>query len=134
MAPARRPCSWASSCSYSASRPSVGLLALQTAAYKEVEPYPLDVLGAESEGMIGYLVEQELGNLLPYEQPIATILTQIQVDPLDPAFKHPSKPIGPIYTKSSAFMVLPSVCCVPGAKRAHRRPYAPGDCQTGWSG
>jgi carbamate kinase len=57
--------------------PQVGLLALQTAAYKEVEPYPLDVLGAESEGMIGYLIEQELGNLLPYEQPIATILTQV---------------------------------------------------------
>ncbi len=82
--------------------PQVGLLALQTAAYKEVEPYPLDVLGAESEGMIGYLIEQELGNLLPYEQPIATILTQIQVDPRDPAFKHPSKPIGPVYTKEEA--------------------------------
>ena len=67
--------------------PQVGLLALQTAAYREVEPYPLDVLGAESEGMIGYLIEQELGNVLPYEQPIATILTQIEVDPNDPAFK-----------------------------------------------
>ena len=48
--------------------PQVGLLALQSAAYTEVEPYPLDALGAQTEGMIGYLIEQELGNLLPYEQ------------------------------------------------------------------
>src|SRR5215467_8208940 len=77
--------------------PQVGLLALQTAAYREVKPYPLDMLGAESEGMIGYLIEQELGNVLPEEQPIVTILTQIEVDPNDPAFKKPSKPIGPVY-------------------------------------
>lgn len=82
--------------------PQVGLLALQTAAYTEVEPYSLDVLGAESEGMIGYLIEQELGNVLPYEQPIATILTQIEVDPNDPAFQKPSKPIGPVYTREEA--------------------------------
>jgi len=82
--------------------PQVGLLALQSAAYKDVDPYPLDVLGAESEGMIGYLIEQELGNLLPYEQPIATLLTQIEVDPCDPAFEKPSKPIGPIYTREEA--------------------------------
>jgi carbamate kinase len=82
--------------------PQVGLLALQSAAYKDVEPYPLDVLGAESEGMIGYLIEQELGNILPHEQPIATILTQFEVDPRDPAFQHPSKPIGPIYTREEA--------------------------------
>lgn len=82
--------------------PQVGLLALQSAAYTDVEPYPLDVLGAESEGMIGYLIEQELRNLLPYEQHIATILTQIEVDPHDPAFEKPSKPIGPIYTRTEA--------------------------------
>jgi carbamate kinase len=82
--------------------PQVGLLALQSAAYKDVEPYPLDVLGAESEGMIGYLIEQELGNILPYELPIATILTQIEVDPRDPAFQHPSKPIGPTYSREEA--------------------------------
>lgn len=82
--------------------PQVGLLALQSAAYKEVESYPLDVLGAESEGMIGYMIEQELGNVLPYEQPIATLLTQIEVDPHDPAFKQPSKPIGPVYTREEA--------------------------------
>ena len=82
--------------------PQVGLLALQSAAYKDVAPYPLDVLGAESEGMIGYLIEQELGNVLPYEQPIVTLLTQIEVDPHDPAFQQPGKPIGPIYTREEA--------------------------------
>ncbi|WP_233837741.1 carbamate kinase [Paraburkholderia sp. ZP32-5] len=82
--------------------PQVGLLALQSAAYKEVEAYPLDVLGAQTEGMIGYLIEQELGNLLPFEVPFATILTQVEVDPYDPAFAHPTKPIGPVYPKEDA--------------------------------
>lgn len=82
--------------------PQVGLLALQNAAYKEVTPYPLDVLGAQTEGMIGYMIEQELGNLLPFEIPFATILTQVEVDPEDPAFQHPTKPIGPVYTKEEA--------------------------------
>jgi carbamate kinase len=82
--------------------PQVGLLALQSAAYKDVEAYPLDVLGAQTEGMIGYLIEQELGNLLPYEIPFATILTQVEVDPHDPAFAHPTKPIGPVYQKDEA--------------------------------
>lgn len=82
--------------------PQVGLLALQSAAYKAVETYPLDVLGAESEGMIGYLIEQELGNVLPHDQPIATLLTQIEVDAADPAFGKPEKPIGPIYTHEEA--------------------------------
>ena len=82
--------------------PQVGLLALQTAAYKPEEAYPLDILGAESEGMIGYLVEQELGNLMPPDAPIATILTMVEVDPNDPAFDDPSKPIGPLYAKEEA--------------------------------
>jgi carbamate kinase len=82
--------------------PQVGLLALQAAAYQDVEPYPLDVLGAQTEGMIGYVIEQELGNLLPYEQPLATILTMVEVDPNDPAFDDPTKPIGPVYTEAEA--------------------------------
>ncbi|RDI97328.1 carbamate kinase [Dyella solisilvae] len=82
--------------------PQVGLLALQGAAYKDVAPYPLDVLGAQTEGMIGYMIEQELGNLLPYEVPFATILTQVKVDANDPAFGNPTKPIGPVYTKEDA--------------------------------
>src|SRR5690349_10140153 len=82
--------------------PQVGLLALQGAAYAKVEAYPLDVLGAQTEGMIGYMIEQELGNLLPFERPFATLLTMIEVDPNDPAFHNPTKFIGPIYTKEDA--------------------------------
>ena len=82
--------------------PQVGLLALQGAAYTAVETYPLDVLGAETEGMIGYLIEQELGNLLPFERPFATLLTMVEVDPEDPAFGNPTKFIGPIYEKAQA--------------------------------
>ena len=82
--------------------PQVGLLSLQAAAYTQVSPYPLDVLGAETEGMIGYIIEQELGNLLDFEVPFATLLTQVEVDPRDPAFQHPSKPIGPVYAKAEA--------------------------------
>lgn len=82
--------------------PQVGLLALQGAAYTEVETYPLDVLGAQTEGMIGYMIEQEMGNLLPPEVPLATILTQVEVDQNDPAFQHPTKPIGPVYRKEEA--------------------------------
>ncbi|WP_332820629.1 carbamate kinase [Pseudomonas sp.] len=82
--------------------PQVGLLALQNAAYGATDAYPLDVLGAETEGMIGYMIEQELGNLLPFEVPFATLLTQVEVDPADPAFAHPSKPIGPVYNQEQA--------------------------------
>ena len=81
--------------------PQVGLLALQGEAYKAVSPYPLDVLGAETQGMIGYLLEQSLGNLLP-QRAFATLLTQVIVDPQDPAFADPSKFVGPIYGKAEA--------------------------------
>ncbi|MEZ4530507.1 MAG: carbamate kinase [Thermomicrobiales bacterium] len=82
--------------------PQVGLLALQSHAYSGVEPYSLDVLGAETEGMIGYLLEIELGNRLPPDQPIATILTMVEVDANDPAFDDPTKFVGPIYEKAEA--------------------------------
>jgi carbamate kinase len=82
--------------------PQVGLLALQASAYKDVDPYPLDVLGAQTEGMIGYLIEQELGNLLPAEVPFATILTMVEVDRSDPAFGDPTKFVGPIYDEPEA--------------------------------
>lgn len=82
--------------------PQVGLLALAGAAYSEVPPYPLDVLDAETQGMIGYLIEIELGNRLPVERPLATLLTMIEVDPHDPAFAAPSKPIGPVYSRRDA--------------------------------
>jgi carbamate kinase len=82
--------------------PQVGLLALQGAAYGKIETYPFDVLGAQTEGMIGYMIEQELGNLLPFERPFATLLTMIEVDPDDPGFKNPTKFIGPVYSKEDA--------------------------------
>ena len=82
--------------------PQVGLLALQASAYTEVEAYPLDVLGAQTEGMIGYLIEQELGNLLPPEAPLATLLTMIEVSSDDPAFDDPTKFVGPVYSDEDA--------------------------------
>jgi len=81
--------------------PQVGLLALQASAYAEVPPYPLDILGAESEGMIGYVLEQELQNRLPGRTAV-TVLTQVVVDAADPAFETPTKPIGPVYTEEQA--------------------------------
>jgi carbamate kinase len=82
--------------------PQVGLLALQGSAYTEVEPYPLDLLGAQTEGMIGYLIQQELGNELPFEKRLASLLTLIEVDRDDPAFGNPTKPIGPIYERAES--------------------------------
>ena len=82
--------------------PQVGLLALQAASYEGVEAYPLDVLGAQTEGMIGYMLEQELGNVLPPDVPFATILTMVEVDPEDPAFGDPTKFVGPVYDKAEA--------------------------------
>jgi carbamate kinase len=82
--------------------PQVGMLALMDAHYTAIEPYPLDVLGAETVGMIGYMIEQEMGNLIPFKDHIVTILTQIVVDPYDPAFQNPSKPVGPIYDRAEA--------------------------------
>lgn len=82
--------------------PQIGLLALEEAAYEAAADSPLDVLGAETQGMIGYLIEQELGNRLPFEKPLAALLTMIEVDPADPAFDNPTKPIGPLYTDDEA--------------------------------
>ena len=82
--------------------PQIGLLALQGAAYKPDEVFPLDVLGAETDGMIGYLIEQELENALGHDRPVATLLTQVEVDPKDPAFARPTKFIGPVYDKAEA--------------------------------
>ena len=107
--------------------PQVGLLALQASAYADVPPYPLDVLGAESEGMIGYVLEQELENRLPGRN-VVTVLTQVVVDPADPAFSAPSKPIGAIYSEEQArklaaelgWSIAPDNDALPA-----RRPLAP---------
>lgn len=82
--------------------PQVGLLALQAAAYQGSRPYPLDILGAETEGMIGYMIEQELRNILPPDVPVATMLTMTGVESSDPAFEDPKKFVGPVYTKEQA--------------------------------
>jgi len=84
--------------------PQVGLLALQAAAFNESEHFSFDVLGAESEGMIGYLLEQQLMNELPQHK-IAALLTQVEVSAQDPAFKQPTKFIGPVYTHAQADQV-----------------------------
>ncbi|MCC4237296.1 carbamate kinase [Vibrio anguillarum] len=81
--------------------PQVGLLALQGLEYKKVAPYPLDVLGSETQGMIGYMLMQEFKNMLP-ERNISCMLTQMMVDPKDPAFANPTKPIGPVYQEAEA--------------------------------
>jgi len=82
--------------------PQVGLLALMDHEYTAVDPYPLDVIGAETVGMIGYMIEQELGNIIPADDPIVTVLTQVVVDSKDPAFENPTKPVGPIYARQEA--------------------------------
>jgi carbamate kinase len=81
--------------------PQVGLLALEADAYTAVAPYPLDILGAESQGMIGYLLTQALQNELPGRE-VVTLLTQVVVDAGDPAFRAPTKPIGPVYARDEA--------------------------------
>jgi len=82
--------------------PQVGLLALQNLAYDKVPPYPLDILGAQTQGMIGYLLQEELSNELAGERDVHVLLTSTVVDPLDPAFRHPTKFIGPMYTRAEA--------------------------------
>ncbi|WP_260261256.1 carbamate kinase [Vibrio intestinalis] len=81
--------------------PQVGLLALQGLEYKKVNPYPLDVLGSETQGMIGYMLMQEFKNQIP-EANVTCMLTQMTVDPADPAFVDPTKPIGPVYAEAEA--------------------------------
>ncbi|MEM9473069.1 MAG: carbamate kinase [Pseudomonadota bacterium] len=82
--------------------PQIGLLALQAAAYDADSAFPLDLLGAETEGMIGYLIEQELENALGQGHKVATLLTQVEVDARDPAFNNPTKPVGPVYEEAEA--------------------------------
>ena len=82
--------------------PQVGLIALQQNTYTDVPMYPLDAIGAESVGMIGYMIARELTNVVPRSITVTNVLTQTEIDPNDPAFKQPTKPIGPIYTKEEA--------------------------------
>ncbi len=82
--------------------PQVGLLSLQAEAYQGAEPYPLDVLDAGTQGMIGYLIQAELRSLLPARTQVVTLLTMIVVDPRDSAFANPTKFVGPVYQKEAA--------------------------------
>jgi carbamate kinase len=99
--------------------PQVGLLALQNEAYEPVAPYPLDVLDAETEGMVGYLLEQELGRHIDRGK-LAALLTQVIVDEHDPAFANPTKFVGPMYDERDARFI------------AHERGWAVGRDGDGW--
>jgi carbamate kinase len=92
--------------------PQVGLLALQNDPRHKAAGFPLDVLDAQTEGMIGYLLEQEIANCLPAGRSVATLLSRVEVDAADPAFAAPSKPIGPVYSKDE------------GSRLAHERGWA----------
>ncbi|HEY5141942.1 MAG TPA: carbamate kinase [Solirubrobacteraceae bacterium] len=81
--------------------PQVGLLALMNDAYTAVEAYPLDVLGAETEGELGYIIEMELDNAVGDRDTVA-IVTRTEVSGRDPAFEHPTKFIGPVYEEAAA--------------------------------
>jgi carbamate kinase len=81
--------------------PQVGLLSLMSDAYRETAPYPLDVLGSETEGQIGYVLELELDNAIAQQETVA-VLTRVVVNAEDPAFRSPSKFIGPVYSESEA--------------------------------
>lgn len=82
--------------------PQVGLLALQNLAYRDVAAYPLDILGAETQGMIGYVIQQELKNALDGARDVVGVITTTVVDENDPAFNHPTKLIGPQYSAQDA--------------------------------
>ena len=82
--------------------PQVGLLALQASSFDTESAYPFDVLGAATEGIIGYLIEQEVGNVVPVDKHVVTVLTQTEVSPDDPAFADPTKFVGPIYGEAEA--------------------------------
>jgi len=82
--------------------PQVGFLALQSEAHGEAGRYPLDVLGAQTQGMIGYMIEDELRDELGGAREVATLLTEVVVDARDPAFAKPTKPVGPVYDAAEA--------------------------------
>ena len=107
--------------------PQVGLLALQAESYDGAPPYPLDVMDAGTQGMIGYLIQQELRSLLPPDRQVATLLTMVAVDPGDPAFAHPAKFVGPVYDKGASDRSPTSPESLPGppartSSRRKRRP------------
>ena len=118
--------------------PQVGLLALQNLAYSDVAAYPLDILGAETQGMIGYVIQQELSNALAGEREVAGVLTTTVVNEDDPAFDRPTKLIGPQYSAQDAARPPPSIAGRSLATVRHSVGWCPpptrsGSCRLRWS-
>lgn len=111
--------------------PQVGLLALQASSFDAESAYPFDVLGAATEGMIGYLIEQELGNVVPEAKHVITVLTQTEVAPDDPAFDDPTKFVGPVYTQAEARRLAEANGWVVRPDGAHWRRVVPSPAPRG---
>jgi carbamate kinase len=108
--------------------PQVGATLLRHEAGKNiVPPFPLDACGAETQGFIGYMIQQALRNELKargMDKYVVTVVTRVIVDPHDPAFEHPTKPVGPFYTKEQADLVqqkMPNITIKEDAGRGYRR-------------
>lgn len=108
--------------------PQVGATLLRhDAAKNTVPPFPLDACGAETQGFIGYMIQQALRNELKsrsIDKYVVTIVTRTVVDKHDPAFERPTKPIGPFYTKSQADEMaqrMPGITIKEDAGRGYRR-------------
>jgi carbamate kinase len=108
--------------------PQVGATVLRHEAAKNiVPPFPLDVCGAETQGFIGYMIQQALRNELKkrgLDRYIVTLVTRVIVDPDDEAFKNPTKPVGPFYTKEEAESIRsqrPDLVVKEDAGRGYRR-------------
>jgi len=105
--------------------PQVGNLLLQQECCDAVPKLPLEILGAQTEGQIGYMIESTLdGELMTlgiYSKPLVTLITYVVVDKNDAAFDHPTKPIGPVYTKAQAVKLD---CPVMETSKGYRRVVA----------
>src|SRR3989344_8835478 len=103
--------------------PEIGYLALQNEIAKnKIPPMPLDILGAESQGLIGYPLEEQIINTLrDHKKDVTTILTQVLVSKDDPAFKNPTKFIGPFYTKAQAQKLKSKYKIKKDSNRGYRR-------------
>jgi carbamate kinase len=108
--------------------PQVGATLLRHDAGKNiVPPLPLDACGAETQGFIGYMIQQALRNELKsrgMDKYAVTVVTRVIVDPHDPAFEHPTKPVGPFYTKEEADALsqkMPNITIKEDAGRGYRR-------------
>ncbi len=108
--------------------PQVGATLLRHEAGKGlVPPLPLDACGAETQGFIGYMIQQALRNVLKsrgVDKYVVTVVTRVIVDKHDPAFEHPTKPVGPFYTKEEAVRLsqsMPNMTIKEDAGRGYRR-------------